>query len=93
MSDDGLVELAFTQMRSENSPWFANLLSFLDSHDFQGLLTDAPFSVASAVEEFRKHWYDGVCLSPATKVSFFMDTMHFDSKDHDMASYLGELHP
>ena len=62
-------------------------------HGFQGLSADAPVSVSSAVEDLRKHWYDGVCSSPATKVSLFMDNVHFDSADHDMASHLGDLRP
>ena len=39
----------------------------------------------------RIQWYHGICQSSATKVSFFMDNMFFDS--NVVASYLRDIRP
>jgi len=55
------------------------------------VLAEGTFSLANAEQHLRDKWYHGICQSSATKVSFFMDNMFFDS--NVVASYLRDIRP
>ncbi len=55
------------------------------------MLAEGTFSLVNAEQDLRDKWYHGICQSSATKVSFFMDNMFFDS--YIMAPYLRDIRP
>jgi len=64
---------------------------WLSQHGFEGLLAEVTSSLANAEQHLRDKRYHGLCQSSATRVSFFMDNMFFDS--NVMASYLRDNRP
>ena len=91
LPSDRLVKKAFTHASSVRTPWFQQMFAWLHGNQFQGLLAEGTFSVPSAVDTLRDNWLSSVCQSPATKVSFYVDNMFFDSDQ--MAPYLSVLPP
>ncbi len=77
-----LQHVALTQ---QHCALFANCLKLLLPP------TEGAFSVVNAEQHLRDKWYHGICQSSATKVSFFMDNMLFDS--NVTASYLRDIRP
>ena len=69
----------------------AKLSLWLSQHRFQGVLAEGTFSLVNAEQHLRDKWYHGICQSSATKVSFFIDNMFFDS--NVMASYFRDIRP
>ncbi len=90
---DRLVKKAFTHASSVNTFWWQKLSLWLSQHRFQGVfnLAEGTFPLVNAEQHLRDKWYHGICQSSATKVSFFMDNMFFDS--NVMASYLRDIRP
>ena len=88
---DRLVKKAFTHASSVNTLWWQNLSLWLSQHGFEGVLAEGTFSLANAEQHLRDKCYHGICQSSATKVSFFMNNMSFDS--NVMASYLRDIRP
>ena len=82
---------AFTHASSVNTLWWQKLSLWLSQHGFEGVLAEGTLSLANAEQHLRDKWYHGICQSSATKVSFFMDNMFFDS--NLMASYLRDIRP
>ena len=64
---------------------------WLSQHGFEGLLAEVTSSLANAEQHLRDNRHHGLCQSSATRVSFFMDNMFFDS--NVMASYLRDNRP
>ncbi len=76
---------------SVNTLWWQKLSLWLSQHGFEGVLAEGTFSLANVEQHLRDKWYHCICQSSATKVSFFMDNMFFDS--NVMASYLRDIRP
>ena len=91
LPSDRLVKKAFTHASSVNTLWWQKLSLWLSQHRFEGVLAEGTFSLVNAEQHLRDKWYHGICQSSATKVSFFMDNMFFDS--NVMASYLRDIRP
>ena len=64
---------------------------WLSQHGVDGVLAEGTVSLANAEQHIRHKWYHGICQSSATKISFFMDNMGFDSDV--TASYLRGIRP
>ena len=88
---DRLVKMAFTHARSLNTMWWQRLNTWVHHHHLEALFADGPFYVTKAVQSLKEQWYTDLCKSPATKVSFFLDNMFFDT--FELAPYLKELRP
>jgi len=99
LPSDTLVKRAFTHASSMNTLWWQKLNTlwwqqlslWLSQHRFEGVLAEGTFSLVNAEQHLRDKWYHGICQSSATKVSFFMDNMFFDS--NVMAAYLRDIRP
>ena len=75
LRSDRLVKKAFLQACTVGTPWWQVLSRFLSEHHFEGLLADGPFYVADAVQSLRDQWYNSVCQTYITKVSFCLDNL------------------
>ncbi len=91
LASDRLVKKAFTHASSVNTLWWQKLSLWLSQHRIEGVLAEGTFSLVNAEQHLRDKWYHGICQSSATKVSFFMENMCFDS--NVMASCLWDIRP
>jgi len=91
LPSDRLVKKACTHASFVNTHWWQKLSLWLNQHRFEGVLAEGPFSLANAEEHLGNKWVHGICQSSATKVSFFMDNIFFDS--NVMASCLRNIRP
>ena len=86
LPDDRLVKKAFNQTQLLHTPWWQRVHAQICEYQLQGVFGFGSFNMCHAEQSLRDHWFRNLCQSSATKLSFYVDNMHFDSTD--MAPYL-----